>query len=223
MTLPECVEPFFLTLCRVRRLSRAGVSQTHPAAIDQMHAAIDRALSDADRHGRREAFERVRAVLRAFADVAAHDARLSTQDRSEPIARSDGSSDGGGLVGVSAMLAEVLRSGVADAEVLDVCRTLHALGQPSDEAARRAWRSLGELLREAGSTTPIDHRLITPLAYEHTDTRDLSQPALRRMVPMLAGVLGMLAVLALAALAMRHQATKELEATLDAIVADTGR
>lgn len=221
MTLPECIEPFFLALCRLRRIARAGVNLTSSATAEELAAAIDRAGSIAEQHGRGEILRRLRPMLREFAEISAAQLPNLKSERTRSAEAPQVAE--AGLAGVAAKITAELDAGPPDAEVLEVCRTLHALGLPAGEAERRAWRELGEQLRAAGGSVPTEGPLVTPGAYAHTDTRDLTQPASRVLAPMIAGAVGIVVVLALAVFAMRQRALQDLEATLDAIVGDTVR
>lgn len=218
MTLPLVCEPLFQWACRLNRSIRKGVAPTAAHAREEAVAVLAEASARARQAGIADRFARAEPVLLYFADFTAR--ALPDAAQWSSLAQERGLD--GGDEDFFDRLDETLRDPSAEAtEQIAVFYTCMGLGftgwytgQP--EVLRRKMQECAACLRPQIDADPTAR--VTPEAYEHVNTADLTEPPARHLGALLIVAAG-LALTLLAANAVAYiQKRAELKSSLDVII-----
>ncbi len=218
MTLLACCEPLFQWACRLNRSVRKGVPPVPAVAAEEARAHLAACASAAEAAGLSGAFARVEPALLYFTDFTA---RALPEAAAWPSLAKARALDGGDEDFFD-RLDETLRDTSPEAtQVLAVCYTCMGLGfsgwytgQP--EVLRRKMQDLAARLRpliDADATARV-----TPEAYEHVNSADLTEPPARRLGAVFIAAGGLAVTLLIANAVAYLQKRAELKGSLDAIV-----
>jgi type IV/VI secretion system ImpK/VasF family protein len=218
MTILDCCEPLFQWACRLNRAIRKGVAPAAAASAAEARKLLAECGERARSAGLAEAFTRIEPVLVYFIDSVG----LTSPDRATwpSLAKERGLDDG--KEEFFDRLDEALRDQSPQApQTLAVFYTCMGLGftgwyagQP--EVLRKKMQDLAARLRPMIDADPTAR--VTPEAYEHVNTADLTEPPSRRLGAVVIAAVG-LAITLLAANAVAYlQKRSELKGSLDTII-----
>lgn len=218
MTLPQACEPLFQWACRLNRSIRKGVAPGAAQARDEAVAVLAEVRARAEQAGLAEAFARAEPVLLYFADFTAR--ALPDAARWPSLAQERGLD--GGDEDFFDRLDETLRDTSAPAtEQIAVFYTCMGLGfsgwytgQP--DVLRRKMQECAARLRPQIDADPTAR--VTPEAYEHVNTADLTEPPARRLGALLIVAAGLALTLLVANAVAYIQKRAELKTSLDVII-----
>ena len=218
MTLQACCEPLFQWACRLNRSVRKGVPPAPAAAADEARAHLAECARAAEAAGFSSTFLRAEPALLYFADFTAR--ALPDAAAWPSLARARGLD--GGDEDFFDKLDETLRDpGPEATQVLAVYFTCMGLGftgwytgQP--EVLRRKMQDLAARLRPMIDADPTAR--VTPEAYEHVNSADLTEPPARRLGAVFIAAAGLAVTLLLANAVAYLQKRAELKGSLDSIV-----
>lgn len=220
MTLVETLEPLFQHLCKLNRLGRAGGGVGPRLVRDELRAVLEEVRAKADREGLGGSFDKVEVPLVLFADHMVRASRLAATWPAPNGWRP---------------LAEDHRAATSEERFWEVLEeTLSEPGEPAEqrlavfytmiglgfcggsggrpEHLRKKMREIAARVRGLAEADLAGR--ITPDAYEHADTRTLTQPPARKLLGMVIVLVGMIVVFLVTYRTTFLGATGELNRTL---------
>lgn len=218
MTLQQLCEPLFQWACRLNRSVRKGVAPGATQARDEVVAVLADLRAQAEKAGAAQRLARAEPVLLYFADFTAR----ALPDAAQWVSLAQERGLDGGDEDFFDRLDDTLRDPSAEAtELLAVFYTCMGLGfsgwytgQP--EVLRRKMQEAAARLRPLIDADPTAR--VTPEAYEHVNTADLTEPPARKLGAVFIAAAG-LAITLLAANAVAYlQKRAELKGSLDTII-----
>jgi type IV/VI secretion system ImpK/VasF family protein len=217
MTLPECCEPLFQWACRLNRAIRKNVAPPASCTAVEARKLLAHCAEQAQTAGIGDAFARIEPVLCYFVDSVG---RTSPDGATWPsLAQERGLDDG--KEEFFDRLDEALRDQSPEAQqVLAVFYTCLGLGftgwyagQP--DVLRRKMQDLAARIRPLIDADPTAR--VTPEAYEHVNTADLTEPPSRRLGAVVIAAAGLAVTLLVANAVAYLQKRSELKGSLDTI------
>ena len=200
MTLAECCEPVFQSVCRLNRSARKGVSPEMDQARTELQSALAESRSRAEGAGHAAAFVRVEIILLYFVDFMVRQSKLSFASQWSDLARERGRL--GGDEDFFDQLDETLKDKSDEArECLGVYYSCIGLGftgwyTGQGDFLRKKMQEVSSRLR--GMMDADRSARICPESYEHVNTADLVQPPSRSLAGVVIVAVG-LAITLLAA------------------------
>jgi len=223
MTLIELCEPLFNYVCRLNRLARSG----QPADFDIVRADIKELLAKAA-EGSHESpaltdqFKKVELSLIFFVDSVIAESPLpftaNWNQRRLAYERNELSGDEKFFDILDENLAQ---QGPEANERLAIFYTCIGLGftgwyQTQPEYLRKKMRQVA--LRITDYVEPDEQSLITPDAYQHTDTTNLPLPVSESVAPVLIVLVGLVILVAGMNFYLFRRSSSDLQQALDTIV-----
>jgi len=217
MTLPECCEPLFQWACRLNRAIRKNVAPSASSSAAEARKLLAHCVEQAQTAGIGDAFARIEPVLCYFVDSVG---RTSPDGATWPsLAQERGLDDG--KEEFFDRLDEALRDQSPEAQqVLAVFYTCLGLGftgwyagQP--DVLRRKMQDIAARIRPLIDADPTAR--VTPEAYEHVNTADLTEPPSRRLGAVVIAAAGLAVTLLVANAVAYLQKRSELKGSLDTI------
>ena len=218
MTLPQVCEPLFQWACRLNRSIRKGVAPPASQSREEAAAMLAEVRARAEQAGIAERLARAEPVLLYFTDFTAR--ALPDAAQWPSLAQERGLE--GGDEEFFDRLDETLRDASPEAtEQISVFYTCMGLGfsgwytgQP--EVLRRKMQECAARLRPQIDADPTAR--VTPEAYEHVNTADLTEPPARRLGALLIVAAGLALTLLVANAVAYIQKRAELKSSLDVII-----
>lgn len=222
MTLPECCEPLFQWACRMNRAIRKNVAPPASCAAVEARKVLAGCAEQAQAAGIGEAFTRIEPVLCWFVDSVG---RTCPDGASWPGLAAERELDDGKEEFFD-RLDEALRDQSPQAtQTLAVFYTCLGLGftgwyagQP--DVLRKKMQDIAGRIRPMIDADPTAR--VTPEAYEHVNTADLTEPPARRLGAVIIAAAGLAVTLLIANAVAYLQKRSELKGSLDAIVQSAG-
>ncbi len=218
MTLVEICEPIFQSICRLNRLGRKGGRADYGVVRSEIKATFTEMRAKADATpGMSGPYTEVELVLIFFVDSMILNSKLGPGWK--PLSNERGE------LGFEEKFWDMLEDALKDPSdsatqrlaVFYVCIGLGFTGlytgQP--EVIRRKMLEISSRLR--GMIDADQAARICGDAYEHVDTRNLTQPPNRSLAGMVIALLALTAVLLIAYVQMFRSAAGNLGGSLDAI------
>lgn len=218
MTLPECCEPLFQWACRLNRAIRKNVAP--PAACSGVEArkVLAQCAELAQSAGLAEAFTKIEPVLCWFVDSVG---RMSPDGAAWPSLAQERDLDDGKeefFDRVDAALRDQSPDVPQTLAVFYTCMGLGFMGwyagQP--DVLRRKMHDIAARIRPLIDADPTAR--VTPEAYEHVNTADLTEPPSRRLGAVVIAAAGLAITLLIANAVAYLQKRSELKGSLDAII-----
>lgn len=218
MTLPECCEPLFQWACRMNRAVRKNVAPPASCAAVEARKILAGCAEQANSAGLTDAFARIEPVLCWFIDSVG---RTSPDGASWPSLAAERDLDDGKEEFFD-RLDEALRDQSPQAtQTLAVFYTCLGLGftgwyagQP--DVLRKKMQDIAARIRPLIDADPTAR--VTPEAYEHVNTADLTEPPARRLGAVVIAAAGLALTLLIANAVAYVQKRSELKGSLDSII-----
>lgn len=230
MTLVELCEPLFQYICKINRLGRVstnvGPRQTRDQVRDEIKAILADLKSRADREGLGGQFDRVELPLIFFVDSMVRESRLSaTWGPQQPWRNiAEERREMAGDESFWRLLDDTLREpGDSATQRLAVFYTMVGLGftgiyMNDPDYLRKKTREIAARVR--GLVENDQTGRVTPDAYEHVDTRTLTQPPARTLVGLVILLVGTVVVLVVSYVVSFRGATRDLDQKLTEITSN---
>jgi type IV/VI secretion system ImpK/VasF family protein len=184
MTLVECCEPLFQTVCRLNRSARKGVGPEMPQVRSEIKGVLAECRARADQNQQAESFAAVEDILLYFVDFMVRASALPFAARWQDLAQEKGrmAGDEDFFDRLDATLRDASDAATERLAVFYICMGLGFTGwyagQP--DVLRKKMLELSSRLR--GRMDADRSARICPEAYEHVNTRDMVQPPAQKLV-----------------------------------------
>ncbi len=224
MTLHESCEPLFQWGCRVNRAIRKGVAPPAACAAEEARRTVAHCAEAARGAGLADDFAKIEPVLLYFADAVG---RTLPDGASWPALAAEKGLDDGKEEFFDRLDAALRDQSPGAQQTLAVFYTCLGLGftgwyagQP--DVLRRKMQDVAGRIRPLIDADPTAR--VTPEAYEHVNTADLTEPPSRRLGVVVIAAAGLAITLLIANAVAYVQKRSELKSSLDTIIqaADPG-